>query len=154
MLLTSHIITGAAIASKISNPWLGIPLAFLSHYFLDMIPHDDYSIENIKARRWSRSFFDFAKVFSDIFIGLLLISLFSENNPVIFIGAFSAIIPDGVTLLNKIFPQNKLIIRHQKLHMAVNIIGDRKENKKIPIPLAVFCQIAVIITAISFLRQP
>lgn len=39
MLETPHAVVGAAIASKIPNPFIAIPLAFLSHFALDMTPH-------------------------------------------------------------------------------------------------------------------
>ena len=153
MLLTPHLLVGAAIASKISNPFLALPLAFLSHYFFDLIPHDDYSIINIGEKRWNKSFFDFFKVFLDILVGIFLISLFSHNNPMIFAAAFLAIVPDGITMFDILFPQNnKLVILHQNLHMAVNNIGDRDDNKKITLFWAIASQIAVILIAIFLLR--
>lgn len=129
-----------------------MPLAFLSHYFLDMVPHDAYLIANIKDKRWNKSFFDFLKIFLDISLGILLIFLFSEKNPVIFAGAFLAIMPDGITMLGKIFPENKITILHQKLHLAANTVGDRKENAKIPLFLAILGQIAALLIAIFLLR--
>lgn len=39
MLETPHVAVGAAIASKIPNPFLAIPLAFASHFVLDAVPH-------------------------------------------------------------------------------------------------------------------
>ncbi len=39
MLSTPHIVTGIAIATKTTNPILAIPLAFMSHFILDMVPH-------------------------------------------------------------------------------------------------------------------
>lgn len=39
MLETPHVLVGAAIATKISNPWIAIPLAFTSHFILEMVPH-------------------------------------------------------------------------------------------------------------------
>ncbi len=39
MLETPHVIVGAAIATKVGNPALAIPLAFASHFILDRIPH-------------------------------------------------------------------------------------------------------------------
>lgn len=39
MLETPHVAVGAAIASKIPNPFLSIPLAFLSHFALERVPH-------------------------------------------------------------------------------------------------------------------
>lgn len=39
MLETPHVIVGAAIATKVVNPALAIPLAFASHFVLEQIPH-------------------------------------------------------------------------------------------------------------------
>lgn len=39
MLETPHVMVGAAIATKIPNPFIAIPLAFLSHFALERIPH-------------------------------------------------------------------------------------------------------------------
>jgi len=39
MTATNHAITGAVIAGSITNPWIALPAAFLSHFVLDGIPH-------------------------------------------------------------------------------------------------------------------
>ncbi len=39
MLETPHVAVGAAIAMKVVNPALAIPLAFGSHFILEKIPH-------------------------------------------------------------------------------------------------------------------
>ena len=39
MLETPHVAVGVAIASKIPNPWIAIPLSFASHFVLDKVPH-------------------------------------------------------------------------------------------------------------------
>jgi hypothetical protein len=39
MTATNHVATGALIATVIKQPYLALPLAFLSHFVLDMIPH-------------------------------------------------------------------------------------------------------------------
>jgi hypothetical protein len=39
MLETPHVMVGAAIATKIANPFLAIPLALGSHFLLERIPH-------------------------------------------------------------------------------------------------------------------
>ena len=39
MLETPHVIVGAAIATKVPNPLISIPLIFASHFVLDMVPH-------------------------------------------------------------------------------------------------------------------
>jgi hypothetical protein len=39
MLEIPHVLVGAAIATNVENPYLSIPLAFLSHLLIDKIPH-------------------------------------------------------------------------------------------------------------------
>lgn len=39
MLETPHAFVGAAIAVAIPNPFIAIPLAFASHFVLEMVPH-------------------------------------------------------------------------------------------------------------------
>ena len=39
MLETPHIVVGAAIAAKIPNPYIALPLAFASHFILEKVPH-------------------------------------------------------------------------------------------------------------------
>ena len=39
MLQTPHVIVGTAIAIKIGNPYLALPLALASHFVLDRVPH-------------------------------------------------------------------------------------------------------------------
>ena len=147
MILTCHLLAGAAIASKISNPIWALLLAFLSHYFLDVIPHWQYSIENIRGKQWEKSLFDFLKVFLDILAGILLIFIFSKNQPIIYAGAFLAISPDGLTLLGLIF-SNKLLehnddFHQQKIHFL--------KYKKIPRFWRIFSQVLISGLAIFFL---
>lgn len=41
MTATNHAITGAFIATLVKQPYLALPLAFLSHFFCDALPHFD-----------------------------------------------------------------------------------------------------------------
>lgn len=41
MLSISHAVTGAFIATKVTNPSLAVPLILLSHYLEDAVPHWD-----------------------------------------------------------------------------------------------------------------
>jgi len=39
VLETPHVIVGAAIGAKFAHPLISVPLAFGSHFLLDMVPH-------------------------------------------------------------------------------------------------------------------
>lgn len=41
MTATAHALIGASIAARFTNPIIGIPLAFISHFLADLIPHWD-----------------------------------------------------------------------------------------------------------------
>lgn len=148
MLLTPHILAGVAIITKTPDPVLGLFLVFLSHYFLDAFPQKEYSVKNIQDRRWRKSLPDFFKVFSDIALGLLIVSLFTNYNPLVLIAVFLAIFPDGLTLLYFIFPSNKLLAKHRTLHSGINEICG---NKKITVFWGIVSQIAVMALTILLL---
>ncbi len=130
MVLSVHILTGAAIAVKTQNPILGLLFAFFSHYLIDIIPHQEYSIQNIKDRRWKNSFGEFSKVFLDILIGLLIVLIFTKDYFLAILGGFLAILPDALTLLDFLH-QN-----HDKIHWF-------KNNKKISLFWEILSQIIV-----------
>ena len=147
MLLTPHILAGAAIAAKTANPALGLILAFLSHYVFDLFPHQEYTIENIKGKRWKKAYADFLKVGGDICFGILLIFIFSDGQPIIYAGAFFAILADGLTFLGLIF-SNKLLVHNDDFHQKIHFL----KNKKVPAFWGVLSQVLIISIAIFFLR--
>ncbi|MCS7092226.1 MAG: hypothetical protein NZM26_02655 [Patescibacteria group bacterium] len=50
MLETPHVVVGAALAAKVVNPFLAIPLSFASHFVLDTVPHWNPHISTEKRR--------------------------------------------------------------------------------------------------------
>src|SRR3990170_4266992 len=51
MFLTPHVAAAVAIAALVPNPLFAIPLAFLSHFVLDFIPHfDDLGLGRLRDR--------------------------------------------------------------------------------------------------------
>ncbi len=149
MILLVHMLFGAAIGASIKNPVLAIILAFLGHYFLDLLPHVEYNIENIKNKNWRSAGYDFFKVFLDFCLGFLIIFLFSKNNLIIYICGFVALIPDGLTLLSYIFP-NKIMAGHDKIHTQK--IHYLTNQKKFPIFWRISTQISAIIVSIALLK--
>ncbi|OGZ64378.1 MAG: hypothetical protein A2812_03145 [Candidatus Staskawiczbacteria bacterium RIFCSPHIGHO2_01_FULL_36_16] len=125
MILTCHIILAAAIAVKIPNAFLAVTLAFLSHYLLDFFPHIEYPIENIKNKQWSKSLPDFLNVFLDFFSGILIILLFLGTQPIIFIAAFFAILPDIMNYFYLIYQNEFLKINHD-LHEKIHFLKNKK----------------------------
>ncbi|MDO8639596.1 MAG: hypothetical protein Q7R53_01600 [bacterium] len=116
MIFTSHMLAGAAVASNISSTPMAITLALFSHYLVDSIPHSEYSIKNIQEGKWKKSYFDFLKIFLDFSVGIILILILSKNPFIAILGGITAILPDGLTFLGFIFPNNKILSLHQKIH--------------------------------------
>jgi len=91
---TNHALTGAVIALVVKQPALAIPLAFLSHFALDAIPHFHSSQASPKLAK--------IVVFSDVIIAtvltLALSMLLTTSTPgwLIFVCASACMSPDLV----------------------------------------------------------
>lgn len=100
MLLTFHSLAGAAIAKKIKKPYFSWPLALVSHFVLDSLPHWDFFTDGI---RLSTGIY-FAILF-DFLLGLSLGLFFalrgkSRADRINSIGSsFFACFPDGLSAL-------------------------------------------------------
>ena len=147
MILLVHLLFGAAIGSAVKNIPLAIVLAFLGHYLLDFIPHIDYPLKNIEKKQWSKTAPDFLKIALDLCLGGVLVLVFSRNQPVIYIGAFFGLLPDGITLINLLFP-NKILEPLQKFHIEK---AHFFRNKKISNFWRLSTQIIAIILSIIIL---
>ncbi len=148
MILFVHMLLGAAIGSYVNNIYLAIILAFLSHYLLDFIPHADYSLKNTDKKGWILILPNILKIAGDLFLGILLIWMFSKNHPIIYACAFFAILPDGLTVLNNLIP-NKILEIHRNLHIEkIHFL----KNKKISNFWRIGSEIIVVIISIMVLK--
>lgn len=140
MILTTHAITGAAIASTMPNhPIVGFVLGFGSHFLLDSIPHWDYKLGSISEDKENpmntdikinKTFiFDLSKIASDGLIGLIL-SLYifafvlnSQGNSSLilatFAGAIGGMLPDALQFVYFKFRREPLVSL-QKFHMFIH----------------------------------
>lgn len=102
MLSTPHIVTGIAIASKTTNPLIGIPLSFMSHFVLDMVPHWNPHLNTEmrtygKITRQSKTI-----IIADTVIGaaIVLVATVTAKSPeaafLSFACASAAILPDAL----------------------------------------------------------
>lgn len=161
MILSPHLITGAALSANFHNPYLMPISAIVLHHVLDKIPHYDYQIKPFSSRVAS-------KVFLDILIGTItILIIYSFINPNISLtytamGMFFGILPDGLLLASFIF-DNKWLQKYQKFHNFFHYHG-KNQNEKTDKNLAhqklfkkrfswmgVFVQLIVIIIAIYFM---
>jgi len=109
MILTPHIVVGAAIGAKTQNLGLIIILGLLTHFIMDKLPHWDYDLPAVlrefrKNKKIKPLLSDFVKMAIDITVGLFLafIILWYKNFlsfdylPFILFGIFISLLPDIV----------------------------------------------------------
>lgn len=162
MILLFHIFIGAVIAAKIKFLPLVIVFALLSHYFLDFLPHNEYSIDNVRQKNWKKAKLDFLKIFLDLAIGILFVSFIQYitgiNYYVLFVGAIASIFPDFLTMLNFIFPKNIIlkyhIYSHRKIHIFSKYSLKPSQNyKKIPLWGYFLSQTSVVLIGLLVLLK-
>ena len=130
MLLTPHILLGAAIGSKISSPAAIFALSFASHYFLDALPHYEYKIPGLKGKVADNKkiFIDFLKLAADFCFGAVLALFLVWNSPFrtgAVLGMLSALIPDALLFLYWRHPDSKFLklfaLPHRACHFLNNL---------------------------------
>ena len=111
MTLTTHAVAGAAVAGTLGTyPFIALPVAFLSHFLLDAIPHLDYGLKSAKKfagdspgveLSFGKDFLiDILRVGTDLVLGLILawlvFYLLGDNKigGLILAGALLGVLPD------------------------------------------------------------
>lgn len=139
MILTPHLLVGAAIGSKIHDLWIIFILAMILHFLTDRLPHWEYAPRKdwlIISRKESLVFV--AKIAVDLLVGLSIVWLLSAGSPArlyILAGAIFSLFPDDFLLfidfiLKAAFRQeSKVLKKWWQLH---NFIHTPK-NKNSPV---------------------
>lgn len=103
MLELPHTVVGAAIAAKVGNPALALPLALASHFVVDMLPHwNPHLNKELKehGRVTTRStVFVAVDVVGSLFAGSAIASTVLPDIThfwIVILGAFLAVLPDVV----------------------------------------------------------
>ena len=151
MILTTHILAGAAIGSKVHNYWLVAALSIVSHFVLDFFPHNEYGINGLKNGRLNKAFtLDFLKVAVDGIVGFFVATLlFSDyqNFGYVFVGMIFAVLPDFILFLSYIF-DSKILNAIKKAHSGyVHFLKD----KKIPAYARVGIQVVIAIICMAII---
>ncbi len=128
MLVTSHAIIGSTLPLLIPNPYISIPLCFVSHFFLDMIPHWQVAFAPYKSTQ-------FAVIGGvvDLMLGISFTVVLSMYHPdiasLMWLGAMAGMVPDIDTILPYIFPaiKNSKIFKfywdwHCKIQYEINSV--------------------------------
>ena len=93
MTATAHALIGASLAVKITNPLLGIPLAVISHFVADLIPHWDAGTNHQKKSMMRLRI----EATFDVLLGFALVYLIFRNlvDPrYLFVMVIAAQLPD------------------------------------------------------------
>lgn len=95
MSISSHAVVGAVIVAAIDRPELSLPLAFLSHFVLDAIPHFGYpGHDGLGYALQNRLAWWVAAVNLLLLGGLLFVLVHFSAGIYIYIGALLAAVPD------------------------------------------------------------
>ncbi len=88
----NHVLTGAAIGLAVQQPLLVIPLALLSHFILDAIPHFDHEIYRYGSKHFMKIMISDGVLSVGSIVALML--LFPASALPIGLGALFATAPD------------------------------------------------------------
>lgn len=103
MTAPNHALTGAVIGLTITSPWLAVPMAFLSHFVLDAIPHYDVPGGSNAERIGSRQMFYIQIVGGALLCFFIVLGLFLASPESWVLAAFCAFIATSPDLLS--FPR-------------------------------------------------
>jgi len=151
VLETPHVIIGAAIASKIPNPLLSIPLAFGSHFLLDLSPHWNPHLYKETKKYGKPSKKSTLIVVADALVSLAVGGFFAyqkmpdiRSAVIILLACFAAVLPDLIEapffFLKKRSPAiKKWIVFHRSMQFNTSLVP------------GIISQIALIIATLSWM---
>src|SRR4030042_3369309 len=122
MILTTHILTGAALGASAKNPYAIAGLSIVLHFLLDFFPHGDYLNKKTRFREIWKGLLDF---FAGIFVVAAIVYFRQDfRNEALLVniltGVFFSLLPDFTTFLY-LFLGMKFVKPiynlHQKLHL-------------------------------------
>ena len=152
MILSLHSTAGAVLASNSNSLEQAIILGIVSHYFLDFLPYIEYKIKNIQKRDLKMAAKEFAKIFFDLLIGLIVILYLIQNKSfdqsiLILIGSFFALLPDGLYFLDCLVKNknSNMFTKFLKMHSDFHEKTHTTISKKI---ITVPFQIAIVLILI------
>jgi hypothetical protein len=107
---TNHALTGAVIAGVIGVPILAAPVAFLSHFVLDSLPHFGEEVSPLTKFTKKVWLLDFIVLL--VFLGFLVVT----SNWLLLVGALFAILPDFAWVYRFVFKEKLGKIKPSKMN--------------------------------------
>lgn len=155
MFWVIHILIGMIIGKGFNSPWLIIPIALLSHFALDAIPHWDGVFDTKEFKKTGKARIkeiDVIAKFFDIFFSAILVIFFFHTTPQadklpMFLGGLVAVLPDMVKgfYVTKL-REKKSFMDYLKFHGEIQGKADIKEG--IMIQCTFFALFMVIIISV------
>lgn len=107
MIITPHLLLGAAIGAKIKHFGWIIVLGIVSHFILDKIPHWDYEVglkKFSKQKSYKALFISFLKITIDGLIGLIIVFFIIWQKEIteiryfsfVLVGILASLLPDFI----------------------------------------------------------
>lgn len=136
MILTTHILAGAALTSQMPHPVLGLSIAYFSHYVLDSLPHAEYNIKGIKSlptKDFKMALSPMLKVALDLSVAfsiLIFIGLqFDQALLLILLGGFIGALPDGLNFIRIMTKERiPLLNKERRIHKWIHFDKEKKYN--------------------------
>jgi len=117
MIIIPHMLVGAAIGRRVRNIWLVFIFGFISHYFLDFLPHWDY-LSKIEITNTAH----LIKIGLDFILGAFLVFILTRSfskKRLVFIGVTAALLPDFLNIIYfsfGVYWLNPLVLVHGIAH--------------------------------------
>jgi hypothetical protein len=148
MVITPHLLIGAAIGFNLQSLWAIFIFSLISHFIADKLPHWEYDASSLENKKGILIFF--IKVAADVALGFLLLFLLLQQQsawPYAVFGAFISALPDFPLLLYYFFPDSKLLAHYKKFHCDNHLEQNRKK-----IFLPIISELVVVIIATLFIK--
>lgn len=140
---TAHALIGATIGYKIGNPYLSFPIAFVSHFLVDKVPHWDVMTDHTKSK--TKIVFQSAM---DVIISTALVFVFATivGRPTgwtIYMAAFLAQLPDWMEIPKTIFKKDLPFAKQN--YQFQKWVHDVGFNARCDAPLGVLTQVVAVL---------
>lgn len=148
MTATNHALSGALIGLAITQPILAIPLAFVSHFVLDAIPH--FGLDELGGHLKARRYFHKILLVDALLLSVVFLILLAAGAPLlVFVCAIAAGSPDLIWAYQYVYkgkfgklPESKKN-RFDKFHSDIQKSQTQK-GLFVELPLAVTLSIIIL----------
>lgn len=98
---TNHVLTGAGVALFISTPAVALPVAFVSHFILDALPHFGVAYDKVAGRR--PKIFSYVTWTDAVIVCVLLVTAIVLHSWLALACMIAALSPDFVWIYKYVF---------------------------------------------------